>query len=78
MEQSDEHSDPLRRNRNSLDRQQTGQHRLGPVPLTDGRYFLSADVLIENALFADRMAGVDYEEATLEDVQHLLPVPEGL
>ena len=58
--------------------QQTGQHRLRPVPLTDGRYFLSADVLVESYLFADRMGGVDYEEATLEDVQHLLPVPEGL
>ena len=57
---------------------QTGQHRLGPVPLTDGRYFLSADVLVESNLFADRMIGVEYEEATLDDVQHLLPVPEGL
>ena len=57
---------------------QTGQHRLGPVPLTDGRYFLSADVLVESNLFADRMIGVEYEEATFEDVQHLLPVPEGL
>ena len=56
--------------------QQTGQHRLGPVPLTDGRYFLSADVLIDSELFADRMAGVDYEEATLADVQHLLLVAE--
>jgi hypothetical protein len=56
---------------------QTGQHRLGPVPLTDGRYFLSADVLIEDDLFGSRMAGVDYEETTLEDVQHLLPVSEG-
>ena len=55
---------------------QTGQHRLGPVPLTDGRHFLSADILIENGLFADRMAGADYEEATLNDVQNLLPVPE--
>jgi hypothetical protein len=55
---------------------QTGQHRLGPVPLTDGRYFLSADVLVEAKLFADHMVGVEYEEATLEDVQHLLPVPE--
>ena len=58
--------------------QQTGQHRLGPVALTDGRYFLSADVLIENALYADRMAGVDYEETTLEDIASLMPVPEGL
>jgi len=57
---------------------QTGQHRLGPVPLTDGRYFLSADVLLQAELFADRMVGVEYEEATLEDVQHLLPIPEGL
>lgn len=57
---------------------QTGQHRLGPVPLTDGRYFLSADVLMEAKLFADCMVGVEYEEATLEDVQHLLPVTEGL
>ena len=57
---------------------QTGQHRLGPVPLTDGRYFLSADIMIDNELYADRMAGVDYEEATLDDVQHLLPVPEEL
>ena len=58
--------------------QQTGQNRLGPVPLTDGRYFLSADVLLQAELFADRMVGVEYEEATLEDVQHLLPVLEEL
>ena len=57
---------------------QTGQHRLGPVPLTDGRYFLSTDVM-EEKLFADRMVGVEYEESTLEDVQHLLQVvQEGL
>jgi hypothetical protein len=54
---------------------QTGQHRLGPVPLTDGRYFLSADVL-EEELFADQMVGVGYEAATLEDVQHLRPILE--
>ena len=57
---------------------QTGQHRLSPVPLTDGRYFLNADVLLEAKLFADRMVGMEYEAATLEDVQHLLPVPEEL
>ena len=50
--------------------------RLGPVPLTDGRYFLSADVLVEAKLFADCMVGVEYGEATLADVQHLLPMPE--
>lgn len=56
--------------------EQTGQHRLGPVALTDGRYFLSADVLVENELFAERLVGVPYEESTLDDVQHLLPVAD--
>lgn len=56
---------------------QTGQHRLGPVALTDGRYFLSADILSEPH-FAAHLDGVEYEEAELADVQHLLPVPEGL
>lgn len=55
---------------------QTGQHRLAPVALSDGRYFLSADVLVEAELFADRMVGVEYEESTLADIQHLLPVEE--
>ena len=57
---------------------QTGQHRLAPLPLGDGRYLLSADILIEEELFANQMVGVEYEEATLEDVQHLLPIPEEL
>jgi hypothetical protein len=56
--------------------QQTGQHRLGPVPLNDGRYFLSADVLVHKELFADRMDGVEYETAMLADIQHLLPVTD--
>jgi hypothetical protein len=56
---------------------QTGQHRLGPVPLTDGRYFLGADVM-EEKLFADQMVGVEYEEATLVGVQHLLPIVEDI
>jgi hypothetical protein len=55
---------------------QTGQHRLGPVALTDGRFFLSADVLLQPELFGDRMIGVEYEEATLMDVHHLLPVED--
>lgn len=55
---------------------QEGQHRLGPVALIDGRYFLSADVLTEPR-FAGQLEGLEYEEATLEAVQHLLPVIEG-
>lgn len=54
---------------------QTGQHRIGPAALIDGRYFLSADVLGEE-LFASQMVDVEYEEAMLDDVQHLLPVTE--
>ena len=55
---------------------QEGQHRLGPVALTDGRYFLSADALTEPH-FAGHLEGSGYEESTLEAVQHLLPVIEG-
>jgi hypothetical protein len=29
---------------------------------------------VEKELFADQMVGVDYEESTLADMQHLLPV----
>lgn len=61
----------------SITANQDGQHRLGPVALTDGRYFLSADVLTEPR-FAAQLDGVDYQTATIDDVQHLLPVPEEL
>ena len=56
---------------------QTGTHRLGPVQLTDGRYFLSADILTDPDLFGNQMVGIEYEHATLDDVKHLLPVAEG-
>lgn len=52
---------------------QAGQHRLGPVALADGRFFLSADALTEPR-FASRLESVEYEETTLDAVQHLLPV----
>ena len=54
---------------------QTGQHRLGPVPLTDGRFFLSADVMTEPH-FAAHLDNVDYDTATLDDVRDSLPVSE--
>ena len=54
---------------------QTGQHRLAPVPLTDGRFFLSADVLSEPR-FAAHLESVDYDTATLDDVRRWLPVSE--
>ena len=54
---------------------QDGQHRLAPVPLTDGRYFLSADALTEPR-FASHLDGVEYQTATLDDVRDFLPVSE--
>ena len=50
---------------------QTGQHRLGPVPLTDGRYFLSADVLTDNH-FAQQLESVEYQISSLEQIKDLL------
>jgi hypothetical protein len=55
---------------------QTGQHRLGPVALTDGRYFLMSDVL-EEPLYAGKLDGVTYEMAPVESVLALLPVSDG-
>jgi hypothetical protein len=49
---------------------QEGQHRLGPVALTDGRYFLMADVLDE-PLFADKLQGVTYTTKPFADIAAL-------
>jgi hypothetical protein len=54
---------------------QTGQHRLGPVALTDGRYLLMADVLDE-PLYAGKLDGVEYTVAPIESVLALLPVSD--
>jgi hypothetical protein len=47
---------------------QTGQHRLGPVQLTDGRWFLMADVLSEPH-FSAMLDDVQYEVVPFEDIQ---------
>jgi hypothetical protein len=54
---------------------QTGQHRLGPVQLTDGRWFLMADVLTEmpDGIFAGHIA-VPYTVEPFEDIAGLMPV----
>jgi hypothetical protein len=59
----------------SLITSQTGQHRLGPVRLTDGRYFLMADVKDE-PLFTAALSGVVYTEATFDSIQHLITTTE--
>ncbi len=58
---------------------QTGQHRLAPVRLTDGRWFLMADVLTEmpDGIFASGIA-VPYTVVPFESIAGLMPVAEEL
>jgi NADH pyrophosphatase NudC (nudix superfamily) len=56
---------------------QNGQHRLAPVELTDGRWFLMEDILTEipAGLFRDKL-NVSYSVEPFANIQPLLPVPE--
>ena len=56
---------------------QSGQHRLAPMQLTDGRWFLMEDVLTEipDGLFQDKL-NVSYLVEPFENIQSLLPVLE--
>ena len=56
---------------------QSGQHRLAPVQLTDGRWFLMEDILTEipAGLFQDKL-NVSYSVEPFANIQPLLPVPE--
>lgn len=55
---------------------QSGQHRLSPVQLTDGRWFLLDDVLTETAgIYAGKLH-VPYEVVPFADIAGLLPVSE--
>jgi hypothetical protein len=54
---------------------QSGQHRLGPVSLTDGRWFLMEDVL-EEPHFAEMLVNMTYDVVPFNEIQPLLPVVE--
>jgi hypothetical protein len=54
---------------------QSGQHRLAPVELTDGRWFLMEDVLTEPH-FAVMLVNITYDVITFDEIQPLLPVAE--
>jgi len=56
---------------------QSGQHRLAPVALTDGRWFLMEDILTEipEGLFRDKL-NVSYLVEPFENIESLLPVSE--
>jgi hypothetical protein len=55
---------------------QSGQHRLAPVQLTDGRWFLMEDILTE-PLFLDKL-NVAYDVVPLESIRPLIPVSADL
>jgi hypothetical protein len=50
---------------------QEGQHRLGPVALTDGRYFLMADVLDEPR-FAAMLEGLDFDTVEFDGIKDFI------
>ena len=56
---------------------QSGQHRLAPVKLTDGRWFLMADVLTEisEGLFKGKL-NVPYTTDSFDNIKDLLVKPE--
>ena len=55
---------------------QSGQHRLAPVQLTDGRWFLMEDILTEmpEGIFRDKLT-VPYTVEPFESIQPLIPPP---
>jgi NADH pyrophosphatase NudC (nudix superfamily) len=56
---------------------QGGLHQLAPVPLTDGRWFLMADILSElpDGIYKNKLIEV-YSLDTLANISHLIPVVE--
>jgi hypothetical protein len=56
----------------------SGQHQLSPMPLTDGRYFLPADILSEigeGGIYEGRLCA-DCPAVPLSSIAHLMPQPE--
>jgi len=57
---------------------QEGQHRIAPVALTNGTYFVMEDVLTElpDGIYKDKLKDVNYTVQSFESIQDLLPVSE--
>lgn len=57
---------------------QEGQHRIAPVALTNGTYFVMEDVLTEipDGIYKDKLKDVNYTTQSFESIQDLLPVSE--
>ena len=64
-------------NAQTLIANQSGQHRLAPAQLTDGRWFLMEDILTEipDGLFQDKL-NVTYSVVPFESIQSLIPVSD--
>ena len=58
---------------------QEGQHRLAPVQLTDGRWFLMEDILTElpDGLFGEKL-NVPYSMQPFETIKLLIPVQDDI
>lgn len=57
---------------------QSGQHRLAPIQLTDGRWFLMEDILTEmpEGIYKDKLKDINYTLQSFEDIQDLMFVTE--
>lgn len=59
--------------------QQDGQHRLAPVQLTDGRWFLMEDILTEipEGLYGEKL-NVPYSMQPFETIRFLIPAQDDI
>lgn len=58
---------------------QSGQHRLSPVQLTDGRWFLMEDILTEipEGLYGEKL-NVPYSMQPFETIRFLIPAQDDI
>jgi hypothetical protein len=59
---------------------QEGQHRIAPVALTNGTYFVMEDVLTEmpEGIFANKLDNIFYSVLPFDDIKEFIPVSERL
>jgi hypothetical protein len=57
---------------------QNGIHRLSPALLTDGRSFLSSNILehTESGIYAGKLDGVNYNILPFAEIASLIPQPD--
>jgi hypothetical protein len=57
---------------------QEGQHRIAPVALTNGTYFVMEDVLTEmpEGIFAKKLDDILYSVTPFDNIKEFIPVSE--